>query len=405
MNINEVAGLLGYSKEKVEALMKDGLELPKSKKVVKLQYTDQAGNPDISDQQFNDFVNQFEAEEPGRWPPAEVRRELLVEARHLCAICRQPAPPQYHHMLDFAKVKHHDPKRMLSICGTCHHRCTIGQIDYKAQMHYKAQMQQPAAGPNAGDPVSAKKREKDLATIRHLFSYFPRQIAAWVLEEGSWDRIHTEHTDALLAAEGIVRSPLFHLNDSELEDLIVDFFGHWSAAWAVGPETHHDFLHRGLATLSIPETASTETWDRHKVYLEHVEQARVTLGKMNKYLAKNYADFDVDASDAEAARQYWEMTERVKRESEERWAKLKAELDAKREDVGRELDFDEVMDIAVPAKVLPKEAVKRDVKKPLAEGEPVQTDGKEAAKSTAEAGKPKVAEQHEVNGPVVPAAK
>jgi len=43
-------------------------------------------------------------------------------------------------MIVWAKIKHHDPKNMLAICGTCHDRCSKGQIDYKAQIMYKAKL-------------------------------------------------------------------------------------------------------------------------------------------------------------------------------------------------------------------------------------------------------------------------
>src|SRR5262249_18426193 len=126
MTVNEVAGLLGYSRERVERLIAEGLVLPRSGAMIKLQVTNHSGATDISDDQFNEFVNRFEAEEPGRWPPAAVRRNLLVEAKHRCAICGDCAPLQFHHMLDWAKLKHHDARHMVALCGTCHTRCTNG---------------------------------------------------------------------------------------------------------------------------------------------------------------------------------------------------------------------------------------------------------------------------------------
>ena len=121
----------------MERLLTAGLALPKSGAIVKLSSTTVNGVVDFSEDQFNEFVGQFEKEEPGRWPPAAVRRELLVEARHRCGICRDASPLQFHHMLDWAKFQHHDARHMLAVCGTCHARCTNGEIDYKAQVAYK----------------------------------------------------------------------------------------------------------------------------------------------------------------------------------------------------------------------------------------------------------------------------
>jgi hypothetical protein len=140
MTTNEVAGLLGYSTERVKTLLADGVALPVSGKIVQLAATLQDGVYDISDSQFDEFVRSFEAQEPGRWPPAAVRRELLVESRHRCSICEDAAPIQFHHILDWAKIKHHDPRHMLAVCGTCHTRCTNGSIDHKTQVEYKARL-------------------------------------------------------------------------------------------------------------------------------------------------------------------------------------------------------------------------------------------------------------------------
>jgi hypothetical protein len=142
MTINEVAAFLGYSPERAERLVENGLVLPKTGTIVKLSSTKVGDRIDIGEDQFNEFVAAFEAEEPGRHPPAGVRRALLVESRHRCAICREGPPFQFHHMLDWAKLKHHDPHHMLTVCGTCHSRCTNGFIDYKAQVDYKTQIEQ-----------------------------------------------------------------------------------------------------------------------------------------------------------------------------------------------------------------------------------------------------------------------
>ena len=101
MTINEVAGLLGYSKERVDSIIADGMALPRSGTIVKFALSHGDGKVDISDHQFDEFVAKFELEEPGRSPGAGIRRDLLVEARHCCAICRKGPPLQFHHMLEW----------------------------------------------------------------------------------------------------------------------------------------------------------------------------------------------------------------------------------------------------------------------------------------------------------------
>lgn len=325
MTLNEVAGLLGYSREQVADLIKSGLALPVSGTLIKLQTTGIGDQLDISDDQFNEFVAKFDAEEPGRWPPAEVRRELLVEARHACAICGSFAPLQYHHMLDWAKVKHHDARHMLAICGTCHSRCTNGQIDYKSQCQYKAKLCARAGSNLPSDPHAEIKKAADLKTLKDLYSVFPRTIVDHVLEEASWDRIHTDHIDVLESAQGIARSTLFHLYDTELAQRLKDFFFHWDMAWDIGRFSHHDFLRRGIATLSLSDTDSSENWDRHKLYLEHVAQAQRAHARLNAHIREAFPEFDLGQSDIESSRKYWEMVERVEKECQERWGDFKSE--------------------------------------------------------------------------------
>ena len=144
LNHKEVAFLLGITPEKLPELVEHGLRLPVSKAIAKLEVTSVHGDICVSDEQLDKFISAFEAEEPGRHPPVTVRRELLTEANHRCGICRSPvARLQFHHMVEWSKVPHHDPKHMIAICGTCHDNCGIGVIDKKAQEMYKTRLQQP----------------------------------------------------------------------------------------------------------------------------------------------------------------------------------------------------------------------------------------------------------------------
>jgi|GEM_PF-3441220 len=319
MNLNEVAGLLGYSREQVASLVEQGLFLPKSNSKVMLEYTTVGKEVDVSDEQFDAFVAQFEAEEPGRWPPAHVRRELLVEARHKCAICLSHAPLQYHHMLDWAKTKHHDVRHMLAICGTCHSRCTIGQIDYKSQCQYKAKLTVRTESINRSELHDEIRRNSDLKTLKELYSVFPRTIVDNVLEYASRDRIHLDHIDVLDSAQSMMQSTLFHLYDAELNQRLKDFCFHWEMAWDVGRFTHRDSNFSGIATLSLTDFDSSDSWERHKTFLEHVSQAQLAHRTLNAYIREAFPEFDLSQSDIESANSYWEMVKRIERECRERW--------------------------------------------------------------------------------------
>lgn len=75
--------------------------------------------------------------------PAELRRAVLVEAGHRCAIpaCRQH-PVIIEHIDDWAKVQKHEFENLIALCPTCHNRKGDGpqQIDRRALRQYKANL-------------------------------------------------------------------------------------------------------------------------------------------------------------------------------------------------------------------------------------------------------------------------
>ena len=139
MTIKEVATLLKWSKGDVQDAIQKGVQLPKSQRNINLKAEFVSGRHDISDDALDSFIDAFESEEPGRHPPVAVRRQLLIESYHRCSICRELTPIEYHHIIEFSKLKHHDPKHMLAICPNCHTLCGT-TIDRKAQDIYKREL-------------------------------------------------------------------------------------------------------------------------------------------------------------------------------------------------------------------------------------------------------------------------
>jgi hypothetical protein len=76
--------------------------------------------------------------------PAELKRRLLVESGHRCALptCRQVAPLEIEHIDDWSKVRRHDFENMIVLCANCHGRKGNGpgQIDRKSLRQYKANL-------------------------------------------------------------------------------------------------------------------------------------------------------------------------------------------------------------------------------------------------------------------------
>ncbi len=73
--------------------------------------------------------------------PVEVKRSVLVEAGHRCAIptCRQ-TPVEIAHIEPFTQVKKHEFPNLIALCPTCHTRYDQEEIDRKAMRQYKANL-------------------------------------------------------------------------------------------------------------------------------------------------------------------------------------------------------------------------------------------------------------------------
>jgi nucleoside phosphorylase len=171
-----------------------------------------------------------------------------------------------------------------------------------------------------------------LATIKNLFSVFPRPLIDRVLDEALGDRILVDHIDCLIDAEAYFGSTLFHLYDGELRQLLADFFHNWNEAWEVGRSSHHPQGDGRIAILILCDTDAWERWEKHKAYLEHVAKARTAMAGLTKHLHEVYSDFDIDESDREASRKYRELEERVEKRAAELWGE--AEPDQPEPDKG-----------------------------------------------------------------------
>ncbi len=162
------------------------------------------------------------------------------------------------------------------------------------------------------------KRQKDLATLKELFSLIPRQVVDLVLDQALSDQILTRHVDCLLDAEGVFRSTTFYLYDAELRKLLSDLFVDWNAAWETGVATHHEYI-SGVATLTLSDTATSKQWREHANYLAHVRKAREAMATITAHLHEAYPDFDLAESDKEASRKYHDAIDRPKEHAEKMW--------------------------------------------------------------------------------------
>lgn len=70
--------------------------------------------------------------------PAELRRRVLVEAGHRCAIpvCRH-IDVDVHHIEPWADCHAHEYDNLIALCPNCHRRAHRGEIDRKSLRLYK----------------------------------------------------------------------------------------------------------------------------------------------------------------------------------------------------------------------------------------------------------------------------
>ena len=70
--------------------------------------------------------------------PAELKRQVLVEAGHRCAIsnCRSIIV-DVHHIIPWEKCKKHEYNNLIALCPNCHRRADNGEIDRKSLRMYK----------------------------------------------------------------------------------------------------------------------------------------------------------------------------------------------------------------------------------------------------------------------------
>ena len=73
--------------------------------------------------------------------PTQLKRRVLMEAGHRCAIptCRN-VPVELAHIKPYAKVLEHAFENLIALCPTCHTRFDRGDIDLPSMKGYKANL-------------------------------------------------------------------------------------------------------------------------------------------------------------------------------------------------------------------------------------------------------------------------
>lgn len=159
MDVREAASLLGLAKDRVIVAIETGVRTAITGTLVKLKAAALANSYDIEQEDLDAYILAFEKEEPGRHPPVAIRRSLLIEAGYKCAVCRDNGPIEFHHIIDWAKLKHHDEQHMLAVCANCHGKITrYGEPDFQAQRKIKESL------PKAQAQSTEVRQTRDMST-------------------------------------------------------------------------------------------------------------------------------------------------------------------------------------------------------------------------------------------------
>ena len=121
--------------------------------------------------------------------PTDLRRRVLVEAGHRCAIptCRH-IDVDVHHIIPWEKCKEHKYENLIALCPNCHRRAGRKEIDAKSLRIYKIKLR------TAHDKFSAFERDflfelNNSAEHELQFSSFLWLLVKRLIDSGYCERI------------------------------------------------------------------------------------------------------------------------------------------------------------------------------------------------------------------------
>ncbi|MFF2144447.1 HNH endonuclease [Kitasatospora sp. NPDC058190] len=110
--------------------------------------------------------------------PSDLRRRVLIEAGHRCAIptCRS-TPVEIAHIVPWAKVRTHEFKNLIALCPTCHARFDDprGAIDRTAMRQYKANLNPLLIAASVGKP--------EQIGLLAAYQEFRVRFSSWITSE------------------------------------------------------------------------------------------------------------------------------------------------------------------------------------------------------------------------------
>ncbi len=69
--------------------------------------------------------------------PADIKRQVLIESGHRCAVCGRFSPLELAHIIPWHKSKEHKAENLICLCANCHGQSHKGKWDEKTLREYK----------------------------------------------------------------------------------------------------------------------------------------------------------------------------------------------------------------------------------------------------------------------------
>lgn len=164
--------------------------------------------------------------------PAELKRRVLVEAGHRCAIhtCRYPVV-DIHHIIPWEQCKEHSYDNLIALCPNCHRRADAGEVDRKALRMYKARLAAALSIPKTEDRLAEGRggstksgawSADKVGDVNRQFPLFEAELEYPVFAANSGEFAELNailHGTALEQLHGF-RAPLLLLERSDVADRV-----------------------------------------------------------------------------------------------------------------------------------------------------------------------------------------
>ncbi len=147
--------------------------------------------------------------------PTEIKRNVLVEAGHRCAIptCRNTANIDIHHIIPWERCKEHKEENLIALCPNCHRLAHDKSIDRKSLLKYK-EVCQKLSNP----PVPHKNFE-----VKTYIKFNPHTVTG-ILDAGNISGF-TDH--------GILNFSFHFIEEFEDESYVINAIGDGSISFQV----------------------------------------------------------------------------------------------------------------------------------------------------------------------------